>query len=152
MLSQIQEAEMEFSRWVQGMTLRDNVRSGEIRKTVNVEPCDQNVPGRIRGKSCWLLPQPRGRQGTRWSNYISTLGWSRRGVEPAALSAVAENPELFRVLGLIPHDPPQSGNEMRKSGNENEWMVKIYPGNDYNVKRLTSFVRTEYHFWLLSIW
>jgi len=36
--SQVQAAEMEFLRRVHGVTLRDKVRSCEIRKTLNVEP------------------------------------------------------------------------------------------------------------------
>jgi len=42
---------------------------------------------------------PRSR--TRWSGYISDLACSRLGVEPAELSEIAVDREIFRVLGLF---------------------------------------------------
>jgi len=48
----------------------------------------------------------RGRPKTRWSDYISDLAWSCLGVEPAELSKVAENGEVFPGLsmGNVPWD------------------------------------------------
>jgi len=56
--------------------------------------------------------QPRGRPSNSWSHCISYLSWPRLGVEPAALSEIAIDRELFRIiLGLPSPRPPQ-----RKSG------------------------------------
>ena len=56
---------------------------------------------------------PRGRPRSMWRDYISDLAWSRLGVQPAELSEIHENCEVFRVLVLLPSftDPPE-----RKSG------------------------------------
>jgi len=86
-----------------------------------VEPCIQNFPGKIGelSPSSYSTPtgkQPRVRPWTRWSNYNSVLAWSRLGVEPAELSEIAVDREVFGVLlGLLPSDSPQ-----RKTGHENE--------------------------------
>jgi len=73
-----------------------------------VRPCVQNVPG----KNSELLQAtgyaPTGRRHkvrprTRWSDYISDLAWFRLGVEPAELSEIAVDPEVFRdLLELLP--------------------------------------------------
>ena len=60
-----------------------------------------------QGTFCWL--HPRGSaveviQGTgkTWSDYIFDLAWSFLGVEPAELSEIVVNREVFRVfLGLL---------------------------------------------------
>jgi len=49
---------------------------------------------------------PRCRPRTRWSDYISDLAWSRLGVEPAELSEMPVDCEVFQVLGLVPPRPP----------------------------------------------
>ena len=60
-LSQVQTAQIGFLRRVNGVTLRDEVRSYEIRTTLNIDPllrifatlvgpCVQNVPGKIADK------------------------------------------------------------------------------------------------------
>jgi len=67
--------------------------------------------------------RPRVCPRTRLRNYISDLSWSRLGVErsrlgvePAELSEIAVDPQVFRViLGVLPRAFPQ-----RKSGHENE--------------------------------
>jgi len=43
----------------------------------------------------------RGQPRTRWRVNISDLAWSRLGVEPAELSEVAENRDVFRDLELL---------------------------------------------------
>jgi len=48
----------------------------------------------------------RGRPRARWNDYISDLAWSRLDVEPAKLSEIAVDREVFRVLlGLLPPRP-----------------------------------------------
>ena len=62
------------------------------------------------GKRPWVRPR------TKWRDYISDLAWSRLGVEPAELSEIVVDREVFRVLlGLL---PPRLSR--RKSGHENE--------------------------------
>jgi len=102
---------MGFLRKFYGMTLCNEVHSGEIHKTWNVEPL-------LRIKRSQLLwfsyvsrmsqerlarqvllaaqtgKQPRGRQRTRWCDYISVLAWFHLGVEPAELQGIAENRDV----------------------------------------------------------
>jgi len=49
----------------------------------------QSTPTGKRPKVC-----PR----ARWRNYISDLAWSLLGVEPAELSEISVDREVFRVL------------------------------------------------------
>jgi len=55
-----------------------------------------------------LLPtpmgkRPRGYPRTRWSDFISEPDWSPLGVEPAKISEIAVDREVFWVfLGLLP--------------------------------------------------
>jgi len=61
--------------------------------------------------------RPRGRPRTRWRDYTSDLAWSRLGVDPAELSEIAVDREVFRVLlGLLLRDSPQgkAGTKMSK--------------------------------------
>jgi len=61
-----------------------------------------------RTKSFRLQSTPTGNRskvcpGTSWRDYISDLAWSRLGAEPAELSEIAVDREVFRVLlGLLP--------------------------------------------------
>jgi len=49
----------------------------------------------------------RGHPRPRWSDYIFNPAWSRLGVEPAELSEIAVDREVFQVLrGCFPRDPP----------------------------------------------
>jgi len=51
--------------------------------------------------------RPRIRPRPRWSNCISDLAWSRLGVEPAELSKIAVDCEVFQVsYGCCPRDLP----------------------------------------------
>jgi len=51
--------------------------------------------------------RPRGRQRPRWIDYICDLAYSRLGVEPAELSEIVVDHEVFQVLlGLLPRDLP----------------------------------------------
>jgi len=60
--------------------------------------------------------RPTGRPRSRWRDYISGLAWSRLGVDPAELSEIAIDCEVFWVvLGLLPPRLSQ-----RKTGHENE--------------------------------
>ena len=47
-LSQVQAAEMGFLRRVHGVTLRDKVRSCEIRKSLNVQPLTRIERSQLR--------------------------------------------------------------------------------------------------------
>ena len=96
------------------MTLRDKVRSCEIRKVLNVEPLLRIEKsqlqyirwcGHVSRKSQERLARhvlvgkpagkrPRGRPRKRWSDYISDLAWSRLGVQPAELSEIAADREV----------------------------------------------------------
>ena len=88
------------------MTLRDKVRSCEIRRALNVEPLFLRIE---KAQIYWFvrvsriphkrlaqvqLAEPiqkrfRGHPRPRWSDYISDLAWSRLGVELAELSEIA---------------------------------------------------------------
>jgi len=101
---------------VHGVTLRDKVRSQEIRKALNVEPLLRiersqvrysfgHLSGMPRKRLARLVllgtptrERPRGRPRTRWSDYISDLVWSRFGVVPAELSEIAVGHEVSGVL------------------------------------------------------
>jgi len=57
----------------------------------------------------------RGRPRSKWSDYIFDLAWSRAGVEPAGLSEIAVDREVFQILfGVLFRSPIQgkSGNKM----------------------------------------
>jgi len=48
------------------------------------------------------VKRPGVRPRTRWCDYISYIAWSRLGVEPAELSEIAVDREVFQVLlGLL---------------------------------------------------
>jgi len=51
--------------------------------------------------------RPRNRPRPSWSDHISDLAWSRLVVEPAELSEIAVDRQVFQVpLRLLPSDPP----------------------------------------------
>ena len=112
------------------MTLRDNVRSCETRRALNVEPlfCRtekaqifwfdhlSRIPHKRLARQGQLAEPTekrfRGHPRPRWSDYISDLARSRPGVEPAELSEIAVDREVFQVLlGLLP--PRRSPEEKR---------------------------------------
>ena len=97
---------MGFLRRVRGVTLRDKVRSCEIRRALNVEPllriedaqiywfCHlSRIPfERLARQFLLLKPRKIGSeviQRPRWSDYISDLARSRRDVEPSEPSEIA---------------------------------------------------------------
>jgi len=105
-----------------GVTLRDKVRSYEIRRTLNVEPlliertqlklvrpCIQHAQRKLAWQA--LLAKPTGKRSRcrprpRWSNCISDLAWSHLGVKPAKLSEIAVDREVFQVfLWMLPLQP-----------------------------------------------
>ncbi|TWW62742.1 hypothetical protein D4764_04G0013890 [Takifugu flavidus] len=118
--SRIQAAEMSFLRRVAGLSLRDRVRSSDIREELAVEPLLLHIE---RSQLGWLghlarmpsgrLPlevfRPRGRPRTRWRDYISRLAWERLGVPPEELMEVAgERAVWASLLNLL---PPRPGSE-----------------------------------------
>ena len=103
------------------MTLRDKKHKFEILKARYVKPLlrieRSHLPwfGHVSRTSQErltrqvLLAIPAGKQSrdsrTRWRDYNSDLGWSRRGVDRGELSETDVKPEVFQVhLGLLP--PP----------------------------------------------
>jgi len=84
---------MSFLRRVSGLSLRDRVRSSDIRRELGVEPLLLRVEGsqlrwfghliRIPLEVFQARPtgrRPRGRPRTRWRDYISLLAWERLGI------------------------------------------------------------------------
>ena len=58
---------------------------------------------------------------TRWRDYISDPVWYRLGVEPAQLSEISVDRDVFRaLLGPLSRDSPE-----RKTGHENEWLMSL---------------------------
>ena len=120
-----------------GMALHDKVRSCEIPKALDVLDTSANreTPARLvrrcvgMSQKRWarqvLLAtstgkRPRCRPKTRWSDYISDLARFRLGVEPADLSEIADDREVFRVLlGLL---LPQPSPEEKQTW---KWMNRI---------------------------
>ncbi|TWW59881.1 hypothetical protein D4764_06G0014110 [Takifugu flavidus] len=56
---------------VAGLSLRDRVRSSDIREELEVEP--------LLLRTCPTGRRPHGRPRTRWRDYISRLAWERLG-------------------------------------------------------------------------
>ena len=122
--SRVQAAEMSFLRRVAGLSLRDRVRSSDIREGLGVEPLLLRVersqlrwlghlvrmpPGRIPGEVFRARPtgrRPRGRPRTRWGDYISQLAWERLGIPPEELVEVAgERAVWASLLRMLPPRP-----------------------------------------------
>ncbi|TWW62329.1 R2 Retrovirus-related Pol polyprotein from type I retrotransposable element [Takifugu flavidus] len=89
--------------WVAGLSLRDRVRSSDIREGLRVEPLllhiERSVPD-MSGR------RPHGRPRTRWRDYISRLAWERLGVPPEELMEVARERAVWAsFLKLLPPRP-----------------------------------------------
>jgi len=96
------------------VTLRDKVRSCEIRRAQNVDPLLRIERYQLRWfghvsrilneilarQAFWLSPRESGPEvfQVRWSGYTSDLAGSRLGVEPAELFEIAVDREVFQVL------------------------------------------------------
>ncbi|TWW71147.1 hypothetical protein D4764_17G0006300 [Takifugu flavidus] len=109
---------------VAGLSLRDRVRSSDIREELRVEPLLLHIK---RSQLGWLghlarmpsvcLPLevfwtcPTGRRPcawprTRWRDYISRLAWERLGVPPEELMEVAGKKAVWAsLLKLLPPRP-----------------------------------------------
>jgi len=74
-----------------------------------VVPCPECPNERLPRQDLLTTPtwkRPRSRPRTRSSDNISDLAWPHLGVEPAELSEIAVDREVFRaVLGLLPPRP-----------------------------------------------
>ena len=122
--SRIQAAEMSFLRRVAGLSLRDKVRSSDIRRELGVEPLLLHIersplkwfghltrmpPGRLPLEVFRARPtgrRPRGRPRNRWRDYISLLAWERLGIPQEELESVAGEKEAWRaLLDLLPPRP-----------------------------------------------
>ena len=122
--SRIQAAKMSFLRRVAGLSLRDSVRSSDIRRELGVEPLLLRVersqlrwfghltrmpPGRLPLEVFRARPtgrRPRGRPRTRWRDYISLLAWEHLGIPQEELESVAGEKEAWRaLLDLLPPRP-----------------------------------------------
>lgn len=124
MRSRIQAAEMSFLRRVAGLSLRDRVRSSDIREGLGVEPLLLHIErsqlrwfghlvrmpsGRLPWevfRACPTGRRPRGRPRTRWRDYIIRLTWERLGVPSEELMEVAgERTVWASLLRLLPPRP-----------------------------------------------
>nr|XP_054589577.1 uncharacterized protein LOC129153652 isoform X2 [Nothobranchius furzeri] len=122
--SRIQAAEMSFLRRVAGLSLRDRVRSSDIREGLGVEPLLLRIersqlrwfghlvrmpPGRLPGevfRACPAVRRPPGRPRTRWRGYISNLVRERLGVLPEELVEKAgERTVWSSLVGMLPPRP-----------------------------------------------
>ncbi|TWW67219.1 hypothetical protein D4764_02G0002600 [Takifugu flavidus] len=122
--SRIQAAEMSFLRRVAGLSLRDRVRSFDIREGLGVEPLLLHLErsqlgwlghlarmpsGRLPLEVFWTCPtgrRPRGQPRTRWRDYISRLAWERLGVPPEELMKLAgERAVWASLLRMLPPRP-----------------------------------------------
>jgi len=128
---------MGYLRWVLGVALRDKGHRSEICKASMsshfpewLDPSYVNSAMRPkcprkewRTKSFRLQSTPTGKRPkvcprARWRDYTSDLAWSLLGMEPAELSDISVDREVFWVLlACTPRDSPE-----RKSGHENEKM------------------------------
>ncbi|TWW73182.1 hypothetical protein D4764_15G0005760 [Takifugu flavidus] len=112
---------MSFLPRVAGLSLRDRVRSSDIREELGVEPL---LLSTLRGvswgqlghlarmpsrrlplevfRTCPTGRRPRGRPRTKWRDYISHLAWERLGVPPEELMEVAGRGCLGTLLKLLP--------------------------------------------------
>ncbi|TWW63647.1 hypothetical protein D4764_03G0006550 [Takifugu flavidus] len=115
------EIDRRIGAAVAGLSLRDRVRSSDIREGLGVEPLLLHIE---RSQLGWLghvakmpsgrLPlevfrtcptgrRPRGQPRTRWRDYISRLAWERLGVSPEELMEVAgERAVWASLLKLLP--------------------------------------------------
>ncbi|TWW76578.1 Spondin-1 F-spondin [Takifugu flavidus] len=98
--SRIQAAEMSFLRRVAGLSLRDRLRSLDIREGLGVEPLLLHIERSQLGwlghldrmpsghlplevfRTCPTKRRPRGRPRSRWRDYICRLSWEQLGVPP----------------------------------------------------------------------
>uniref|UniRef100_A0A8C6Q6A0 Reverse transcriptase domain-containing protein n=1 Tax=Nothobranchius furzeri TaxID=105023 RepID=A0A8C6Q6A0_NOTFU len=122
--SRIQAAEMSFLRRVAGLSLRDRVRSSDIREGLGVEPLLLRIersqmrwfgdlvrmpPGCLPGevfRACPAGRRPPGRPRTRWRGYISNLVQERLGVLPEELLEKAgERTVWSSLVGMLPPRP-----------------------------------------------
>ncbi|TWW59266.1 R2DM Retrovirus-related Pol polyprotein from type II retrotransposable element [Takifugu flavidus] len=122
--SRIQAAEMSFLRRVARLSLRDRVRSSDIREELGVEPLLLHIERSQLGwlghlarmpsrrlplevfRTCPIGRQPRGQPRTRWTDYIPRLAWERLGVPPEELMEVAgERAVWASLLKLLPPRP-----------------------------------------------
>ncbi|TWW62327.1 R2DM Retrovirus-related Pol polyprotein from type II retrotransposable element [Takifugu flavidus] len=122
--SRIQAAEMSFLRRVAGLSLRDRVRSSDIREGLGVEPLLLHIErsqlgslGHLARMPSGCLPlevfltcptgrRPRGWPRTRWRDYISRLAWERVGFPLEELMEVAgERAVWASLLKLLPLRP-----------------------------------------------
>jgi len=116
---------MSFLRRVAGLSLRDRVRSSDIRRNFGVEPLLLRVersqlrwfehlirmpPGRLPFEVFQAHPtgrRPRGRPRTCWEDYISHLAWERLGISQEELESVAGEKQAWGAL--LSRLPPRPG-------------------------------------------
>nr|XP_054604946.1 uncharacterized protein LOC129166520 [Nothobranchius furzeri] len=120
----IQAAEMSFLCRVAGLSLRDRVRTSDIRERLGVEPLFLRIemsqlrwvghlvripPGRLPGEVFRAYPagrRPPDPPRTRWRDYISNLVRERLGFLPEELVEVAgERTVWSSLVGMLPPRP-----------------------------------------------
>ncbi|TWW73214.1 hypothetical protein D4764_15G0006080 [Takifugu flavidus] len=94
---------MSFLPRVAGLSLRDRVRSSDIREELGVEPLLLHIERKVF-RTCPTGRRPRGRPRTKWRDYISHLAWERLGVPPEELMEVAGE----RLSGHPPEAAPRN--------------------------------------------
>ena len=124
--SRVHAAEMGFLRRISGLTSLDEVKSADIRESLNVESLllrlersqlrwyghvTRMFQERTAKKLLCSTPigrRPRGRPRIRWRDYVEDHSWSRLGIPAEHLSFVVENRDAWRIqLELLPPRPPK---------------------------------------------
>ena len=133
----MQAVRIRILRRVHSVTLCDKTRSCENNKPLNVEsPLLQIERSQVRliGHvsrmsqeklarqvllSTPMGKRPEDRTSTRWRYYISNFAWSRIGMDPAELSEIVVDCEVFRaLLRLLPPPPSLEKKRVRNWRNE----------------------------------
>ncbi|TWW54837.1 hypothetical protein D4764_0216900 [Takifugu flavidus] len=96
---------MSFLPRVAGLSLRDRVRSSDIREELGVEPLLLHIERKVF-RTCPTGRRPRGRPRTKWRDYISHLAWERLGFPGGADGSGRGEGCLGTLLKLL---PPQRG-------------------------------------------
>ncbi|KAK0140999.1 hypothetical protein N1851_021987 [Merluccius polli] len=139
----IQAAEMSFLRRVAGLSLRDRVRSSDIRRELGVQPLRRKElvevvralhlirmpPGRLPLEVFWVRStgrRPRGRPRTRWRDYISQLAWEHLGVPQEELEKSCWGEEGLELLAQLAATRPRISRRKWMDGGYTAWIYDKY--------------------------
>jgi len=148
---------MSFLRRVAGLSLRDRVRSSDIRRELGVEPLLLRVersqlrwfgylirmpPGRLPLEVFRTRPtgrRPWGRPRTRCRDYISLLAWEHLGIPQKELESVAGEKEAWgALLRQLPPRPGPGYADKRMDGWMDGWIIKPKKTMSQKDKRKTN--------------